>query len=107
MWPYWTCACLKKHLKTAAPSPTPSGMGDRISEDRREKAEHGERQLSEKGLVSPVLGRGGMRGEEDVLDNACVPLFHCSLPQGIILGVEQEILGKAGQRSDPAQLWPL
>lgn len=81
-------------------------MGDRISEDSSEEGECGERQLSKRGLVSPVLGRGGMWGEEDVLDNTCVPLFHCSLPQGLILGVEQEILGKAGQRPDPAQLWP-
>lgn len=35
--------------------------------------------------ASPVFSGGGVRGEEDVLDNTCVLLFGCSLPQGFIL----------------------
>lgn len=49
-----------------------------------------------------------MWGEEDVLDNACVPLFNCSLPWGLVLWVDWEILGRfqPRQRSRPTQLWP-
>lgn len=62
----------------------------------------------QEGQASPVLGGGGVWGEEDVLDNTRVPLFHCSLPRMLILRVEREILGKPQprQRSGPTQLWP-
>lgn len=42
-----------------------------------------------KGQVLPVLGGGGVWGEEDVLDNTCVPFFHCSLPWRLILRVDR------------------
>lgn len=48
-----------------------------------------------------------MWGEEDVLQHACVPLFHGSLPWRLVLRGEQEILDKPQpRRSGPAQLWP-
>lgn len=81
-----------KHLRTA-----PAALTLRTGElqgTSREKGEHRERRLSEGTQVSPVLGGGGMWGEEDVLDNACVPLFHGSLPWMLVLRVGQEILGK-------------
>lgn len=52
-----------------------------------------------RGQVSPVLGGGGVWGEEDVLDNTCVPLFHCSLPRRLVLRVDR--MGNPG--ANPSQ----
>lgn len=43
-----------------------------------------------------------MRGEEDVLDDARVPLFDCSLPRGLVLGQE----GRAWPCPAQAEAWP-
>lgn len=92
-------------IKNIKPDPTLPGMGGRTLGDRREEEEE---ECGERGRASPVLGGGGVWGEEDVLDDTCVPLFHCGLPGELVLQVEWEILGKPQprQRSGPTQLQP-
>lgn len=57
-----------------------------------------------RGQVSPVLGGGGVWGEEDVLDHTCVPLFHCSLPRRLVLRVDR--MGDPGQTPAQRDIWP-
>lgn len=47
--------------------------------------------------ASPVFSGGRVWREEDVLDNTCVLLFSCSLPQLFILGINGRSWAKPRQ----------
>lgn len=47
--------------------------------------------------VSPVFSGGRVGGKEDVLDNTCMFLFSCSLPQWFILWISGRSWAKPGQ----------